>query len=108
MANLEKEKLAYDKILVLHDRVDQMLDAIEAPGLKNPQEILSIVQPVIEQVEESAEKVSNILLEFAENGSKPNKKLSDDFDTAMRKIYTALYKFKADAEKIADKLEGKN
>lgn len=86
----KKEEYAqqYEDIMVLYDYADELALTIGSEFVENAQNQLSLVEPLIMQLEESTEVFTDEFISLAEEKNKPSSK--GRIEKALRKIYTAL------------------
>jgi sugar-specific transcriptional regulator TrmB len=83
MAELEQN---YYEITELYDLAEELVNTVEAAD--NPGDQLELVEPLINEVEEAADILSEEYMELAERqGKSPNK---TRIEGALRKLYTAI------------------
>ncbi len=82
-------ELHYHQITELYDLADDLVDTVDKSKRQDPESQLRIVQPLIEQVSDSADILCE---EFIEVAGKENKAPSrkNRIEGALRKIYMAL------------------
>jgi uncharacterized alkaline shock family protein YloU len=82
-------ELHYHQITALYDLADDLVDTIGQSKRQDPESQLRIVEPLIEQVSESADILCEEFIEVAGKQSKtPVRK--NKIESALRKIYIAL------------------
>jgi rubrerythrin len=106
MADLE---LKYHDITTLYDLAEELVETVESEFITDPDEQLAIVEPLIEQVGESADILSEEFLLVAGSKGKPSTASKKRIEQAMRKVYAAIEGYKkrveANKKKTADSLK---
>lgn len=96
-------KDAYDAILKLYDCAEDIVTAIEAVGGKEMEATLKAAEPVIVQLESTAEILSETFITFGETGEKMGAHNKKRVESSIRKLYMALAGF---CESISEVLLG--
>jgi len=99
MPNAEQRK-TYEDIIKLYDFAEAMIDAIEAHPTPNPELRLKLIEPVIEQIEKSAETLAEAYITLIETGEKPNEADKEKVVHAIRQMYVAINVYKQDIQKM--------
>lgn len=89
----------YDEIMKLYDFAEQLVDTVEDENTEDPVDQLSIVEPIIEDIEAATDVLAEEYREFALHGKKPNLISKRRIENALRTIYLALKKGKEQTEK---------
>lgn len=99
--NLADLELKYHDITALYDLAEELVETAESEFISNSEEQLAIVEPLIEQVGESADILSEEFLIVAGTKAKPSVASKKRIEQAMRKVYAAIegYKKRVDASK---------
>jgi hypothetical protein len=95
---------AYDAILKLYDCAEDIVTAIELVGGQEMEAALNAAEPVIEQLESTAEILSETFIIFGETGQKLDAHNKKRAESSIRKLYVALGNF---CESISEVLLGK-
>ena len=106
MAQIAKKKEikeTYDAILKLYDCAEDIVSAIEAVGGKEMEDALKVAEPVIEQLESTAEILSDTFITFGETGEKMGAHNKKRAESSIRKLYVTLANF---CEEIGEVLLG--
>ena len=93
MAQVAKNKElkgAYDAILKLYDCAEDIISAIESVGGKEMEAALAVAEPVIEQLESTAEILAESFIIFGETGQKMDGHAKTKAESSIRKLYVAL------------------
>jgi len=91
--NKGQQEEFYNEIVRIYDLSEGLLDAIEHHDVKNHKEQLKITEPIVEQVEESVGVLSDVYLEYVENGEVANEAQIRRVETAIRKMFVAISNF---------------
>lgn len=86
------QKKTYDNIIKLYDFAERLVDSVDEE--KDPGRTLAILEPLVDQIEESAETLAHIYLQFAETNEKPGSQVKLQADLALKKLQLAIDKFK--------------
>lgn len=86
--NLEEYRQQYDDIMALYDYADELAQTIESEFVDSAQSQLSLVEPLIVQLEESTDILTEEFIHFAEGKSKRSSR--GRIEKALRKVYTAI------------------
>lgn len=95
---LTEQKKTFDDIVKFYDFAEQMIDAVEEE--KDPTEGLKVIEPFVNQIEESTEILVEVYMRFVDTGKKPQSYEKQRAERAIRKLYSALNKLKLDAKKL--------
>jgi hypothetical protein len=87
-AVLEKE---YAEVTALYDCAEELVNAVEDPAYReHMNERLELVEPLIEQICESADVLSEEFINLAENHARSHKSSKSRIEGALRKMYMAM------------------
>ena len=90
--NREQQEAFYNEIVRIYDYVDGIIDAIG----QEPEEIQAVklqhAQPIIEQMQETAEILAESYLHFVQEGKVTRKELQD-VRTAIRRVYVNIQNY---------------
>ena len=84
----EKYAQQYDDIMSLYDYADELAETIGSDFVENPQNQLALVEPLIQQLEESTDVLTEEFINFADE--KPKRTSKGRIEKALRKIYSAM------------------
>lgn len=105
--NLDEMKVKYDYVTVLYDLSDELLATVESPFVKDREAQMNLVEPVIREISDATDVLSEEFIHVAEGrsgvGAKPNKLRVEN---ALRKIFTALDDYRARVNVGSKKLVG--
>ncbi len=96
---MNEDKETYKKIDELFDLQEEIMDAIEHEEVVNTEEQLDVAEPFLAKIGESAQKLTEIYVDFIKSGKKATPKASKKVDEAIRNIYIAINNFKKSANK---------
>jgi len=85
---MEEYGQQYDELMKLYDYADELAMTIESEFVDSAQTQLSLVEPLITQLEESTETLTEEFVHFA--GEKSNRSSRGRIEKALRKVYTAI------------------
>ena len=83
-------KDTYNAILKLYDCAEDIISAIEAVGGQEMSAALAIAEPVIEQLESTAEILSESFIIYGETGKSMDSHTKNRAESSIRKLYIAL------------------
>ena len=78
----------HDELVKLYDYADELAMTIESEFVDSAQAQLSLVEPLIAQLEESTEVLTEEFVHFA--GEEANRSSRGRIEKALRKVYTAM------------------
>ena len=90
VAQSKELKDTYDAILKLYDCAEDIISAIEAVGGKEMESALNIAEPVIEQLESTAEILTEAFIIYGETGKPMDNHSKNRAESSIRKLYIAL------------------
>lgn len=88
---LQSLEQKYEEIMKLYDIADELADTVESRSIESPQSQLKLVEPLIEQIGNAADELTDAFISLAEG----KKQLStrNRVEGALRKIYSALEQY---------------
>lgn len=89
-ATIEELEQHYYEITELYDLAAELVDTVESELVQNPDEQLAIVEPLAEEVGESADILAEEFIHIAENQGKGKPRNKSRIESALRKIYAAI------------------
>tara|TARA_B100000029_G_scaffold404083_1_gene404017 strand:- start:448 stop:978 length:531 start_codon:yes stop_codon:yes gene_type:complete len=98
MAKPELLQDKYFEITDLYDLADELLDTVESEFVVNPEQQLEIVEPLVEQIGDAADVLSEEFITIAEGKHTGSK---SKIEGALRKIYVAIDDYKERASKFS-------
>jgi copper chaperone CopZ len=87
--DLSKLELHYHQITDLYDLAEELVSTAEHPSIENPDDQLNLVEPLINQLGDSTDILSEEFIEIAGKQQKSTAR-RNSIESALRKIYTAL------------------
>lgn len=84
----------YHEITELYDLAEELVGTVESEFIADPQAQLAIVEPLIEQLGESTDILTEEFITLAENPKKTNKTSKSRVEYALRKLYMAVDGYK--------------
>lgn len=88
--DINQLKQNYYEISELFDLAESLADTIDRAHVSDPEEQLKLVEPLIEQISDSADLLTEEYIGLAEGSVKKNKTTQKRIEGAMRKIFTAI------------------
>lgn len=88
MSNMQERRQQYDEIMKLYDYADELAATVDNEFVDNSHNQLSLVEPLIVQLEESTDVLTDEFIHLAED--KDTKSSCSNIEKALRKIYTAI------------------
>lgn len=89
VSRTEQEEKIYSELVALYDYAENLLDIVE----KHAQDVdadLDIVEPLIEQLTESADILTEAYRHFVETGQQPDEAQKQAIENAMERLYVAM------------------
>jgi hypothetical protein len=87
---LEKQ---YRDITSLYDMAEELADTVESEFVRNPDDQLALIEPLITQVADSADILSEEYVQLLEKPSR-KKAAKGRIESALRKIFTAVEEYR--------------
>lgn len=97
--SLDSLKVSYDDVTALYDAADELIGSINEAPLEEKASQFSLINSLVEQLEESTDVLSEEFVSAIEENKKdPSRSRKKRVELAFRKIYAALdiYRQKAD------------
>lgn len=89
-ATVEELEQHYYEITELYDLAAELVDTVDSELVLNPAEQLAIIEPLADEVGESADILAEEFIHIAENQGKGKPKNKSRIESALRKIYAAI------------------
>lgn len=70
--DLERHRRNYEELLHLYDMAEKLLESVEHDSVSDPNLHLDIIEPVIEQIEEAANYLTEEYCNFVLTGQSPD------------------------------------
>jgi hypothetical protein len=96
-------ELKYHDITELYELAEDLIDTVESEFIANPEDQLSLVEPLIEAVGDAADILSEEFLAVVGNSKAANKAHRGKIEGALRKIYVAIDAYKQRASHQASR-----
>lgn len=87
MANMAELEQHYYEITELYDLAEELVDTVESEFVQDPQAQLALVEPLIDEVGEATDVLSEEFIGIAEGRKKAS---ATRIEGALRRIYTAI------------------
>jgi hypothetical protein len=97
---MEDKKKTYDDLIAFYDYAEKLIDAVEMNQTKNPEEQVRILEPLIEQIEESTETLVEIYMRFVETGKQPPSYERQRAEKAIRRLFLMIERCRQQAQKV--------
>lgn len=94
----EKHGKTYNAIVGFYDLAEQLIDSVEHPDVKDPVSQLDFVEPIVQQLEEATDILSEEYRNFVTTGKKPGFLAKKKLEKAIQSIYAALETCKKNLE----------
>lgn len=104
MENVD-HKQVYGEITKIYDLAEGIIDAIEQEDVRNPEEQIAIAEAVIEQAGESGDELSEVYVDFVENGCQPAVSRVGRIESAVRKVFISISDFDENLKKLVNEDE---
>jgi len=95
-----EQRETYENIIKLYDYAEAIIEAIEQNPEPFPELRLKLVEPVLDQIEESAEVLAEIYIHYIETGKKPSSRSKIKVEVAIRKIFAAIDSYRESVKRI--------
>lgn len=96
MATQENLEESYQQVIALYDMADALITTVEKSPKTTKETHFQIVAPIVEQLEESTDVLTEEFITFAQQkGQKGSSSSRTKVESALRKIYAALDQYKA-------------
>lgn len=93
-------KAQYDEIASLYDMAEDLAATVESKSIKNPKQQMAIVEPLINDISDSADVLTEEYINIMENPSR-KKSAKNRIEKALRKIFMALDNYRAHVNEIS-------
>lgn len=95
---IDKHSGTYEAIIGFYDLAEKLVDSVEHPGVKDPVSQLDFVEPIVKQLEEATDILSEEYRNFVATGKKPGFLAKKKIEKAIRTINIALLECKNNIE----------
>lgn len=93
-SEIKKHEKTYNSIISFYDLAEKLVDSIEHPDVKDPVLQLDFIEPVVKQIEEATDILSEEYRNFVTTGKKPGFLAKKKIEKAIRTINLALLECK--------------
>ena len=102
--SIEALEAKYNDITVLFDQAEELVATVESKFVQDQEQQLAIVEPLINEIGDAADVLSEEFVLIAESKKgKPNKASKSRIEAALRKVYVAISDYNLRVNKIAGK-----
>lgn len=93
MTSKKEHEDTYNEIMKFYDLAEELVDTIEDKRNPNPTHQLEVVEPLIEEIEQSTDVIAEEYRKFVKKGAqKPNLLSKKRIETALRNMFLAVKK----------------
>jgi len=104
---MEDLETKYNDITVLYEYAEELVSTVESQFVADGDEQLAIVEPLINDIGDAADILSEEFILIAESKKgKANKSSKSRVESALRKIYVAISDYQARVNAISQKAHG--
>lgn len=96
--NPEKHSEVYDAIVDFYNLAEKLVDSIEHPEVTDPVSQLDFVEPIVKQLEEATDVLSEEYRNFVKTGKKPGFIARKKIEKAIRTVNAILIECKDHVE----------
>lgn len=89
MPHTEQQDKVYHDVLALYDYAEKVLDVVEEHA-NDVDADLDLVEPLIEQLVESADMLAEAFRHYVETGKQPDPAQKQQVEKALERIYEAM------------------
>lgn len=103
--NIEDLEGRYNEVTVLYDLAGELVETVESQFIHNPEEQWSIVEPLINEIGEATDVLTEEFVHIAEGIRKgmPGKASKARIETSLRRIYGALNEYRDRVRNVTKK-----
>jgi hypothetical protein len=91
---MEKHTKTYEAIIGFYDLAEKLVDSVEHPEVSDPVSQLEFVEPIVKQLEEATDVLSEEYRSFVATGKAPGFLAKKKIEKAIKTINTALLECK--------------
>lgn len=103
----EELEAKYNDITSLYDFAEELVSTVESQFVANPEEQLAIVEPLINDIGDAADLLSEEFIMVAETTrGRVNKASKPRIESALRKIYVAINEYQARVNRVSKNAAG--
>lgn len=92
-ATVEKHEQQYNEIVKLYDIADKIVGTVEHPKINEPETQLKVVEPLVMQIEETADVLTEEYINVLKTDGVPAPQTRSRVETALRKMHAAIYEY---------------
>ena len=96
--NVKKHGDIYEAIVSFYDLAEKLIDSVEHADIKDPVSQLDFVEPIVKQLEEATDILSEEYRNFVTTGRKPGFLARKKIENAIKTVNLALLECKANLE----------
>ena len=106
--SIEEFETMYNDITVLYDFAEELVNSIESPLVADANMQLSIVEPLINEIGDATDMLTQefILIAEAKKNKNANKASKAHIETGLRKIFAAINEYNNRVRDISKKAHG--
>jgi hypothetical protein len=97
--NIEKHGEVYEAIVSFYDLAEKLIDSVESPEIKDPISQLDFVEPIVKQLEEATDILSEEYRNFVTTGKRPGFLSRKKIKKAIKTVNIALLECKNNLDK---------
>ncbi len=87
---MEKHGKTYNAIVSFYDLAEKLVDSVEHPDVKDPISQLDFIEPIVKQLEEATDILSEEYRNFVATGRKPGFLAKKKIENAIKSVNAAL------------------
>ena len=95
-----KQNQTYESIVGFYDLAEQLVDSVEHPDVEDPVSQLDFVEPIVMQLEEATDLLSEEYRNFVATGQKPGFLAKKNIEKAIKNINIAILECKESVKGI--------
>ena len=106
--SLDDLEAKYLEITKLYDQAEELISTVESSLVKNPELQLEIVEPLVDEIGEATDMLTEEFMHIAESkkSRSPNRASKKNVEGALRKIFTAISDYNARVKDVSKKAHG--
>ena len=89
-SDMEKHGKTYTAIMGFYDLAEKLVDSVEHPEIKDPVSQLDFIEPIVKQLEEATDILSEEYRNFVTTGKKPGILAKMKIEKAIKSVNSAL------------------
>ncbi len=91
---MEKHEKAYNAIIGFYDLAEKLIDSVGHPEVKDPVSQRDFIEPMVKQIEEATDILSEEYRNFVTTGKKPGFLAKKKIEKAVKTVNTVLLECK--------------